>query len=107
MISQEFWQRKTNDWRLEEEQVKMALNALDSSQTGDRAIDAERIFELANKAYSLYVSQNSVEQAQLLRMFVSNFSVGDVSVKPAYRYPFNLIFQRAKMEEWSGRLDSN
>ncbi len=107
VISEEFWRRKTNEWRLEEEQVKMALNALASAQTGDRAMDAEKIFELANKAYLLYVSQDSVEQAKLLKMFVSNFSVGNVSVTPAYRYPFNLIFQRAKMEEWSGRLDSN
>ncbi len=107
VISDEFWRRRTNDWRLEEEQVRMALNALDSAQMGDRVMDAEKIFELANKAYLLYVSQDSVEQAKLLKTVVSNFSVGDVSVTPAYRYPFNLIFQRAKLEEWSGRLDSN
>ena len=30
-----------------------------------------------------------------------------VSVTPAYRYPFDIIFKKAKSEEWSGRLDSN
>lgn len=64
----------------------------------------ERIFELANKAYSLYVSQDSTEKAKLLRMLFSNCSVSDVSVTPTYRNTFDVIFKRAKLEEWSGRL---
>jgi hypothetical protein len=73
----------------------------------NRALDAQKVFELANKAYSLYFSQDSTERAKLLRMMCSNFSVDAVSGTPAYRYPFNLIFKRAELEEWSGRLDSN
>jgi hypothetical protein len=30
----------------------------------NRALDAQRIFELANKAHPLYVSQNQVEKAR-------------------------------------------
>ena len=63
--------------------------------------------ELANKAYLLYVSQDSAEKVKLLRVLFSNFSVSALNVVPAYRYPFDLIFKRAKREEWSGRLDSN
>ena len=65
---------------MEEQQVKMAIQGLSSAETGDRALDAQRIFELANSAYLLYVSQNSVEKAKLLRMVVSNCSVDAVSV---------------------------
>ena len=78
-----------------------------TAETGDRALDAQRTFELANKAYSLDVSQNPTEKAKLLKMLLSNCSVDAVSVTPTYRNPFDMIFKRAKMEEWSGRLDSN
>src|SRR5258707_15070237 len=96
-----------NDWRMAEQQVKMAIHGLSSAETSDRALDAQRIFELANKAYSLYVSQNSTEKAKLLKMLFSNCSVDAVSVSPTYRKPFDIIAKRAHLEEWSGREDSN
>ena len=95
------------DWRMEEQQLKLALDALANAGTEDRALSAERTLELANKAYSLYVSQNPVEKAKLLRMLFSNCSVDAVSVTPTYRKPFDMIFKRAQSEEWSGRRDSN
>ncbi len=100
-----FWERKMGDWRLEEQQVKLALNALTSAETEDRALSAERTLELSNKPYLLYVSQDSFEKAKLLRMLCSTFSVDDVSATPTYRHPFDLIFKRAKTEEWSALLD--
>jgi hypothetical protein len=106
-IPEDFWERKMSDWRMEEQQVKMAIQGLTNAETGDRALDAQRIFELANKAYSLYVSQNPVEKAKLLRMLFSNCSVDAVSVTPTYRKPFDMIVKRARLEEWSGREDSN
>jgi site-specific DNA recombinase len=106
-IEEDFWQRLMAEWRMEEQQVKMAIQGLNSGGTGDRALDAQKIFELANSAYSLYVSQNSVEKAKLLRLVVSNFSVDAVSVTPTYRKPFDMIAKRAQSEEWSGRRDSN
>jgi site-specific DNA recombinase len=106
-IPEDFWERKMTDWRMEEQQVKMAIQGLSGAETGDRAVDAEKIFELANKAYSLYVSQDSTEKAKLLRMLFSNCSVDAVSVTPTYRKPFEMIFKRARLEEWSGREDSN
>src|SRR5206468_11168586 len=96
-ITEDFWERKSNDWRMEEQQVKMAIQGLDSAETGDRALDAERIFELANKAYLLYVSQDSVEKAKLLKMLFSNCSVDAVSVSPTYRKPFDIIAKRAQL----------
>jgi PglZ domain len=101
-IEEDFWQRQMTEWRMEEQQVKMAIQGLSSAETGDRALDAQTIFELANSAYSLYVSQNPAEKAKLLRIVVSNFSVDAVSVYPTYRKPFDLIVKRAQKEEWSG-----
>ena len=67
-IPEDFWERKMADWRSEEHQVKMAIQGLSNAEAGDRPLGAQRIFELANRAYSLYVSQNSVEKAKLLKM---------------------------------------
>jgi site-specific DNA recombinase len=106
-IPEDFWERKMSEWRAEEQQVKMVIDGLATAETGDRALDAQKVFELANKAYSLYFSRDSTERAKLLRMICSNFSVDAASVIPTYRYPFNLIFKRAELEEWSGREDSN
>ncbi len=106
-IAEDFWQRLMTEWGMEEQQVKMAIQGLSSGETGDRALDAQKIFELANSAYYLYVSQDLVEKAKLLRMVVSNFSVDTVSVCPTYRKPFDMIAKRAQSEEWSGREDSN
>jgi hypothetical protein len=85
----------------------MAIQGVSNAETRNKALDAQRIFELANKAYSLYVSQNPVEKAKLLKTLFSNCSVDAVSVTPTYRKPFDMIFKRARLEEWSGREDSN
>ena len=75
---------------------------MSSTETGDRALDAQKTFELANSTYSLYVSQNFLEKAKLHKLVFSNFSVDAVSVCPTYRKPFDVIAKRAQIEEWSG-----
>ena len=106
-ISEEFWARKKADWLMEEQQVQMAIAGLENAETGDRALDAQRVFELANNAYSLYVLQDVTEKAKLLRMLLSNCSVDAASATFEWRKPFDSIINRAQKEEWSGRRDSN
>jgi hypothetical protein len=60
-------------------------------------------YRIANKAYFLYVTQSHAEKAKLLKMIVSNCGIDAVSLYPAYRKPFDLIFKRAKTEEWRAR----
>ena len=80
----------------------MALQGLEQASP-DMLLTAERILELANKAYFLYVTQNPAEQGQLLKMVLLNCRVDGVCLYPSYRKPFDMIFQRAKNQEWSGR----
>jgi len=105
-ISEELWTRKAIEWQTEEQQVLLALQGFEQSQP-DRILNGIRILELANKAHSLYLKQNSAEKAKLLRIVLSNCAVDAVSVYPTYRKPFDVIFQRAKSEEWCARRDSN
>jgi site-specific DNA recombinase len=105
-IPEDFWERKMSEWRAEEQQVQMAINGLRGS-TAERVLSAKGTLELANKAYSLYLTQNSAEQAKLLRMVLLNCSIDAVSVYPTYRKPFDMSFHRAKNQEWSGKDDLN
>jgi len=43
-IPEDFWERKMSEWRMEEQQVQMAINGLANAETGDRALDAQRVF---------------------------------------------------------------
>jgi hypothetical protein len=63
-ITEEFWERKMGDWRLEEQQVKLTLEGLASAKTEDRALSAERTLELANKAYLLVCFAGFVRKGQ-------------------------------------------
>jgi site-specific DNA recombinase len=105
-ISEEFWVQKNAEWQEEASGIALALRAL-STANPDRLLTANRILELANKAYSMYLCQNVAEQGKLLRMVLSNCATDGVSLYPAYRKPFDLIFDRAKTEEWCALRDSN
>ena len=105
-ITEDFWQRKSNEWQQEEQQALLALNGL-QEVSRDRGLTAGRILELANKAYFLYVRQNPVEQGKLLKIVLSNCAIDGANLYPTYRKPFDLICKAAKNEEWSGREDLN
>ena len=105
-ISEEFWARKSAEWQQEEHQIRCSMKAAEVVQP-ERYLNSSRILELANKAYSLYVKQNHMERAKLLKMVLSNCGIDAVSLYPTYRKPFDLIFQKVKTEEWRARGDSN
>ena len=105
-ISEDFWFRKMEEWQREEQQILMATQGLEEIEP-ERVLNSVRILELANKAYSLYVRQNSMERAGLLRTVLSNCHLDAVSVYPTYRKPFDLICGAAKTGGWYARGDSN
>jgi site-specific DNA recombinase len=106
-ISEEFWQRKQSDWQAEEFRIKSLIVGLGENKSGEQILDMRRILELAHSAHSLYLTRKPAEQAELLRKVLLNCSIDAVSLYPTYRKPFDLIFNRAKNEEWSGREDLN
>ena len=88
-IDEDFWSRKTSDWRFEEQQILTAMRGLEEASP-DLLLNAKRTLELANKAYFLYVTQTPAEQAKLLKMVCSNCKTDGVSLYPSYRKPFDL-----------------
>jgi hypothetical protein len=67
-ISEELWTRKAIEWQTEEQQILLAMQGLEQSQP-DRVLNSIRILELANKAYFLYLKQNSAEKAKLSELY--------------------------------------
>jgi site-specific DNA recombinase len=105
-ITETFWAAKSSEWNIEEQQIVAGLAGL-RPQNPEKLLDGVRTLELANKAYFLYLKQPPAEKAKLLRIVLSNCKIDAASVDPTYRKPFDLIFQRAKKEEWLPGLDSN
>ncbi len=99
-IPEDFWERRMSEWRREEQQLKTAIDRIDKGEPGDRVLEAERVFELANRAHSLYVSSDHADKARLLKKLFASCCVDAANVRPTYRKPFDMIFKRAGLEEW-------
>ena len=106
-IAEDFWQRKQADWKTEEARITTQIQSLKEPNFDERLIDVHRILELAKKAYFLYLTRKPAEQAELLKTVLLNCSIDAVSLYPTYRKPFDMIFERAENDEWSGREDLN
>jgi len=106
-IREEFWARKQAEYSGHERSLETALSSLNRPITPARMLTVARTFELAQKAHSLYLTRNHEERGQLLKRVLLNCATDGVSLWPTYRKPFDLIFRRAKNEEWSGRPDLN
>jgi len=61
------WERHTKAW-IENEQEILAQLSHAQAPSEDRVLDAQRTLELADKAYSLYLTRTPAEQAELLRL---------------------------------------
>jgi len=59
-INEEFWVRRSAEWQQEAHQIRSSLQAIKVVQP-ERYLNAARILELANHAYSLYVRQDHAE----------------------------------------------
>src|SRR5207253_1663372 len=99
--------RKQAEYREQEQELETQLATLSMPITKENLLTIERVFELANKAHFLYLTRNSAERGQLLKSVLLNCATDGVSLSPTYRKPFDLIFERAKTEDWSGREDLN
>ena len=105
-ITEEFWNRQMSELTANEQRTASALAAL-TEPLDDKALTVARTLEPAQQDHSLYLAHDPVEQAKLLSLVLSNSELDEVRVYPKYKVPFDLIAQRAKTEDWLGRLDSN
>jgi site-specific DNA recombinase len=100
-ITEEFWDRRMREWSEDEQRILEALGGLEQPAP-QQLLTAQRTLELAHKAYSLYLTRNPREQAQLLQIVLLNCAIDGTSISPTYKKPFDLIFQRAKKQDGRG-----
>ena len=106
-LDKQMWTRKMRDWHEQEIELEAALHRLETPVSAANVLTAQRTLELANRAYSLYFTRNHAERGQLLKSVLLNCTTDGLNLTPTYRKPFDLIFERVKNEEWSGREDLN
>ncbi len=120
-VDDAFFTRKRNEWEMERAELQGEMQRL--ALVDARALDtALRLFELANRAYDLYIRQEPSQQRLLLDLVTSNCELFDDRVEATYRKPFDILAEMAKAETetpsgsgdpegvhsvWSGRQDSN
>src|SRR5438105_14962516 len=85
--------------------METALSSMNRPVSSEPVLTVARIFETVQRAHSLYLTRNYAERGQLLITLLLNCATDGVNHWRTYRKPFELIFHRAKNEEWSSLAD--
>ncbi len=85
--------------------METALSSMNRPVSSEPVLTVARIFETVQRAHSLYLTRNYAERGQLLITLLLNCATDGVNLWRTYRKPFDLIFHRAKNEEWSALAD--
>ena len=91
-ITQEFYDRKSNLWREEQENI---LRKIEKHQNANRTYlnEGVRLLELAQNAVKLYEKQEMSEKHKILNFVVSNSIWKHGRLTPIYRKPFDMILK--------------
>jgi hypothetical protein len=71
----------------------------------EHAATGSKIRELGEKRHSLFIQQNSHEQARLLRTLVSNCTFDRGTLSVSYVKPFDLLVEGNESGNWLGVRD--
>jgi hypothetical protein len=105
VISDELWTTKSGELQEELRRVRAEMERHEgASQAYETA--GLQILELAQSAYSSYVTKNPREQARLVKTVVSNSTFDRGSLSPTYIKPFDVFANGGRTGDWLLRLDS-
>ncbi len=105
-ISDELWSSKSTELEAELQRVRAEM-ARHERASHEYEATGLQILELAQSAYSLYVTENPQEQARVVKMLLSNCTFDRGSLAPTYSKPFDLFAKGTETGDWLLRLDSN
>ena len=105
-ISDELWSTKSAELEAELKRVRGEM-ARHERASHDYEATGLKILELAQSAYSLYVTRDPHDQAKLVKTLLSNCTFDRGSLTPTYVKPFDLFVEGAKSGDWLLGLDSN
>ena len=120
-IDQEFYERKSTDWKQQQVEISRQILALKRSDQSDLS-EGVQLLELAQRAVILYDQQSNREKRRILNFVCSNSTWKEGQLSPNYRQPFGIIAEKNKIcrageaafstekgnfEFWLPKLDSN
>ena len=107
VIDEGRWKELDSAW--DDQAELLARNIAEIQTAGSRSgsDDAQRAFELLERASDLYSRQSHQEQAEALGLVVSNCEVRGEELEPNYRKPFDLVAEGLRSGDWYPRQDSN
>ena len=103
-ISDELWNKKLAELEDELQRVRGEM-ARHERASRDYEATGVQILELAQSAYSLYVTRNPHDQAQLVKKLLSHCTFDSGSLTATYVKPFDLFAAGANNGDWLAALD--
>ena len=105
-ISTEMWDRKSQEWQNDLLAIQAEIERHRKANV-DYYTDGLRILELAQRAYSLYLGQDSHEQRKLLDTVLLNCTFDRGTIIPTCRKPFDILAQSHEKTNWRPQGDLN
>jgi site-specific DNA recombinase len=106
LISMDQWQGLHDKYSNEIEELNHQISRHTDANI-DYYEEGVKILELAEDAYSQYVSQNNYEKRKLLDFVVSKFIVRGDEYTPIYRQPFDMLaLYKAETDKKNRQSDS-
>ena len=99
--------RQRDLFMTERHQAAERLSAASEELDDKYLATADRIFELAKRARSLWNQRSPAEKRQLLEMVLSNPRLDGVTVRWEMKKPFAILAEMTKGNDWRARSDSN
>ena len=100
-ITEDFWRYQTDKWMKEKEDLALKLLAHQKTDT-HYLKNAEIVMELAEKAYDLFMKQDSGEKRKLINLVFSKSSFNGKTLHFTLRKPFDTILECQKNGKWGG-----
>lgn len=100
-IPEIFWREQTDKWIKDKEDATSKLLAHQRSD-GHYLTSARIVLELANRAYDLFMKQDSLEKRKLVNILFLNSSYDGITLEFTLRSPFDIIMESKKVSNWGG-----
>ena len=107
VIEEERWASLDNEWGERLNLIVEKANELREALKSSGAEELDSTLELLKRARELFSQQDPFEQAEGLKILVSNLTITGRKLDPDYRSPFDLVALGTKTGNWYPRQDSN
>ena len=99
-VTEERWRSLDSEWAEQDELLAKRNRTLEEALKSSGADDASAAFELLERASDLFSGQSPEEQAEGLRILVSNCTLTGENLEPDYRKPFDLVAEGHRTGTW-------